>query len=72
MGSEFGTNVVVDPHGRVFGLERLRMADASVTLSVVSANTNAVSMMIGEKMADAILGLPPAAPLDVDILNRVT
>ena len=72
MGSEHDPEAVVDPAGKVFGIDGLRIADASVMPSVVSANTNAASMMIGEKMADAIVGLPPAAPLDVDVTNRVT
>jgi choline dehydrogenase len=71
MGSEFDANAVVDPVGRVFGLEGLRVADASVMPGLVSANTNAASMMIGEKLADAILGRAPLAPSDVPFVARV-
>lgn len=46
---------VVDPALRVHGTERLRVIDASVMPSVTSANTNAPTMMIGEKGAAMVL-----------------
>jgi len=59
MGAEDDAWAVVDPAGRVRGLKGLRVADSSIMPSVVSSNLNAPSMMIGEKLADAILGKPP-------------
>ncbi|MCX7295285.1 MAG: GMC family oxidoreductase N-terminal domain-containing protein [Hyphomicrobiales bacterium] len=43
---------VVDPECRVYGVEGLRVADASVMPSVVSANTNMAAIMIGERVAE--------------------
>lgn len=45
---------VVDPALRVLGVRNLRIADASVMPDIISGNTNAASIMIGERAADLI------------------
>lgn len=51
-----GAQAVVDPQLRVHGVAGLRVADASVMPTIVGGNTNAATLMIGEKAADLMLG----------------
>ena len=52
MGPAADPMAVVDQYCRVHGLENLRVVDASVMPDVIRANTNATTIMIGERVAD--------------------
>ena len=54
MGPDSDPMAVVNQHGQVRGIEGLRVADASVMPDVIRANTNATTIMIGERVAEFI------------------
>ena len=55
MGAEDDPGAVTDPAGKVYGIEGLRICDASVMPMVPCANTNLTTLMIGEKIAASVL-----------------
>jgi choline dehydrogenase len=65
MGRSSDPLAVVDPEGRVYGTEALRVIDSSVMPSITTGNLNAPTIMLAEKLADAIRGQSPLPPLPV-------
>ncbi|WP_176248544.1 MULTISPECIES: choline dehydrogenase [unclassified Sulfitobacter] len=61
MGRADDPDAVVDPQGRVIGVEGLRVADSSIFPRITNGNLNGPSIMVGEKMSDHILGHDPLA-----------
>jgi choline dehydrogenase len=53
-----GADAVVDADLRVHGIQGLRVADCSIMPEIVSGNTNAPAIMIGEKASELILKQP--------------
>ena len=69
MGPESDDNCVVDSQLHVRGLENLRVIDASIMPDVVSGNTNAAAVMIGEKGSDLVLGKEPLPVSTAQVWN---
>ena len=67
MGDAADLMAVVTPDLKVRGVTGLRVADASVMPHLVSGNTNAASVVIGDKAADLVLGKLPPAPIQAGI-----
>ncbi|MBT3139433.1 choline dehydrogenase [Phaeobacter gallaeciensis] len=61
MGRADDKTAVVDPEGRVIGVDGLRVADSSIFPRITNGNLNAPSIMVGEKMSDHLLGKDPLA-----------
>ncbi|MFN4159967.1 MAG: choline dehydrogenase [Gemmobacter sp.] len=66
MGRADDPMAVVDPEARVVGVDGLRVADSSVFPRVTNGNLNAPSIMVGEKVADHLLGRAALAPANLE------
>ncbi|HEX5905833.1 MAG TPA: choline dehydrogenase, partial [Propionibacteriaceae bacterium] len=61
---------VVDPEGRMRVVGNIRVADASIMPKVVTANINAPVLMMAEKIADAVRGVPALRPSTATFYTR--
>ena len=64
MGAAHDPQAVTDGEGRVHGIDGLRVVDASIMPRIVNGNLNAPTIMLAEKIADAIRGREPLPPSD--------
>ena len=70
MGASNDLGAVVDAQGRIHGISGLRVADASIMPTVTNGNTNGPTIMIAEKLSDAILGRAPLPRIDAEVWLR--
>ena len=66
MGAADDPGAVVDPKGRVIGVDALRVVDSSIFPRITNGNLNGPSIMVGEKLADHILGADPLPPSNAE------
>ena len=66
MGADDDEMAVLDPQCRVKGIANLRIVDSSIFPTVPNGNTNAPTIMVGEKAADIIRGKDPLPPSNAD------
>ena len=62
MGRASDPTAVVNQNGQVIGIDALRVVDSSIFPRITNGNLNAPSIMVGEKIADHILGKDPLLP----------
>ena len=55
MGPADDPMAVVDQHGKIHGLQNIRVVDASIMPDCIRANINATTIMIAEKIADYVI-----------------
>ena len=66
MGPQSDPTAVVDDNLNVYGLKNIRVIDASIMPTMLSANLHSGATLIGEKGSDLVLGNNPIDPV---ILN---
>jgi len=70
MGSDNDPEAVVNSEGQVYGVENLRVADASIMPDLISGNTDTPTVMIAEKLSDSIVGKEPLTPSDAPFFEH--
>ena len=70
MGDKNDPSSVVDPNCKVIGIENLRVVDSSIFPRITNGNTNAPSIMVGEKASDIILGKTPLPRENLEPFKR--
>ena len=65
MGPKTDPTAVVDSKLKVYGLNNLRVIDASIMPTMLSANLHSGTTMIGEKGSDLVLGKTPLQKIDL-------
>ena len=70
MGSDNDPEAVVNNEGQVYGVENLRVADASIMPDLISGNTDTPTVMIAEKLSDSIAGKEPLNPSDAPFFEH--
>ena len=70
MGSKTDQNAVVNSYGQVYRIKGLRVVDASIMPKVTNENTNSPTIMIAEKLSDAIKGLTPLRRTEIKLWKR--
>ena len=63
MGPKTDPTAVVDDNLKVYGLNNLRVIDASIMPTMLSANLHSGATLIGEKGCDLVLGKDPIDPI---------
>lgn len=67
MGGASDSGAVVNPRGEVYGIDGLRVVDASIMPVVTNGNTNCPTIMLAEKLSDAILGKKPLPRIEAKV-----
>ena len=67
MGSSNDPMAVVNSDGQVIGIDNLRVIDSSVFPTIPNGNLNGPTIMLAEKMADAVIGKKPLKPSNTSV-----
>jgi choline dehydrogenase len=66
MGPQSDETAVVDNSLKVYGLKNIRVIDASIMPTMLSANLHSGATLIGEKGSDLVLGREPLETINLD------